>query len=99
MDNTYFSAREWLISHCAVSNKEDLILATNAIVLAAKKFPTYYREVPANENEVIEKEIFEAEAVACYMEGKVGTNQLSLYQQDVVRKLMRLRVLSFKNKS
>ena len=91
MDNTYQSALQWLIAKCEITTEKDYVNAANAIVAASKKFPNYYREFPDNERQIIEKEIFEAEAIVSYMQDKVGTNQLAIYQQDVVRKLMKLR--------
>ena len=90
MDNTYQSALGWLISERNITDTKDYERAADAIVCAAKIFPTYYREYPRNEIERMEKEIFQAEAIATFMHGRVGSNQLSIYQQDVIGKQMNL---------
>lgn len=98
MDNTYFPALQWLVAERSIANVKDYEIAAKAIVAASRKFPMYYREFPSDEMQVLEKEIFQAEALATYLADKVGTNELSLYQQDVIRKLMQRRTLEWKDK-
>lgn len=93
MNEEYQHALQWLIGKFAISDKQDLQRAANAIMAAQKRYPTYYTDNPASEIDVKKKEVFEALMLSNYLKGSVGTNYQDEYDQDVVRKETALMVL------
>lgn len=98
MDNSYQAVLQWLIDQQSITSNSGYELAAKAIEAASKKYPSYYREFPNGDGEAIEKEIFEAYVLELYVTNYLTGNGLALYQQDTVRKLMKLRRLDLKMK-
>lgn len=94
MDTLYHHAFQWLISEAAITSQQDLKQGAEIVTSAAKKYPMYYHPSPPTKQQEIETGIFKAEVLATYMQGRCGTNQLAIYQQDVIRRLMQLRTSS-----
>jgi len=88
---------EWLVELRSIKTDLEYQRAAKAIMEASIKYPNFYKQHCISDVDTIKKQVFKAEVLANYMRGYCGLNEMSSYDQDIVRNLMDLRRAEMKS--